>query len=90
MLRAKPVVWICATAVLHRRPLSCYSGTSGSRLTAERADLQLEEELTTCTLLQDVCYGRVSLTVSNTSDTRSALDIQAVRCNEFCYRTFYS
>ena len=31
--------------------------------------MELEEELVTCNQVEDVCFGRVTLTVSNKTDT---------------------
>ena len=34
--------------------------------------MELEEELVTCNQVEDVCFGRVVLTVSNKTDTASS------------------
>ena len=34
--------------------------------------MELEEELVTCNQVEDVCFGRVVLTVSNQTDTGSS------------------
>ena len=46
------------------RPISCYVGANNAKISEE---ILLEETLTQCSLLDDVCFGKVILTVSNTS-----------------------
>jgi len=50
------------------RPISCYTGS----LTAEiKGDVSLDESLKTCAMYEDVCFGKVILTVSN--DTQNSV-----------------
>ena len=48
------------------RPISCYKGSATQKIAG---DVPLEEELVVCNFFEDVCYGRVTLTVSNKTDT---------------------
>ena len=50
--------------LLYSRPISCYSGSTAARITE---DVKLEENLTRCGFQDDLCYGKVVLTVSNTT-----------------------
>ena len=50
--------------LLYSRPISCYSGSTAARITE---DVKLEENLTRCGFQDDICYGQVVLTVSNTT-----------------------
>ena len=52
------------------RPISCYSGAKAAVLTE---DVKLAENLTVCGYQDDVCYGKVVLTISNTSTTSKAV-----------------
>ena len=51
------------------RPISCYKADLTKEITG---DVELEEELVTCNQVDDVCFGRVILTVSNKTDTDSS------------------
>ena len=51
------------------RPISCYKADLTKEITG---DVELEEELVTCNQVEDVCFGRVVLTVSNETDTASS------------------
>ena len=51
------------------RPISCYKADLTKEITG---DVELEEELVTCNQVEDVCFGRVVLTVSNKTDTESS------------------
>ena len=46
------------------RPISCYVGANNAKISEE---ILLDETLTQCSLSEDVCFGKVVLTVSNTS-----------------------
>ena len=61
------------------RPISCYTGS----LTAEiKGDVSLDESLKTCAMYEDVCFGKVILTVSN--DTQNSVGYVQVYCHALC------
>ena len=60
---------LCSTVkdlIFPCRPISCYKADLTKEITG---DVELEEELVTCNQVEDVCFGRVILTVSNKTDT---------------------
>ena len=55
------------------RPISCYSGSTAVKISE---DVALEENLTRCDFQDDVCFGKVVLTVSNkTSSSEGFLEV---------------
>ena len=63
----------------YSRPISCYSGSKSARITE---DVRLEENLKKCDFQDDVCYGKVVLTVSNTSTASSGFLEVAKGCGK--------
>ena len=62
-------MWCCGGETFPCRPISCYKADLTKEITG---DVELEEELVTCNQVEDVCFGRVVLTVSNKTDTDSS------------------
>jgi len=55
------------------RPISCYTASSVSEVVE---DISLDERLVRCDFQDDVCFGKVALTVSNTSsESRGILEV---------------
>merc|ERR1711936_797407 len=55
------------------RPISCYTA---SRVSEVVEDISLDERLVRCDYQEDVCFGKVALTVSNSSSTsRGILEV---------------
>merc|ERR1712192_372520 len=52
------------------RPISCYTA---SRVSEVVEDISLDEKLVRCDYQDDVCFGKVVLTVSNTSSTNQGI-----------------
>merc|ERR1711936_283304 len=56
-----------------QRPISCYTA---SRVSEVVEDISLDEKLVRCDYQDDVCFGKVTLTVSNdTSTSRGILEV---------------
>jgi len=68
-------------------PISCYTGVNNAKISE---DIVLDETLTECAASDDVCFGKVVLTVSNTSsNSQGFLEVEKGCGMKSSFETFY-
>ena len=69
------------------RPISCYTGITNAEISE---DIVLNETLTKCADFEDLCFGKVVLTVSNTSgDSQGFLEVEKGCGKKLFLESFY-
>jgi len=63
------------------KPMSCYEGSLTSAISGE---VDLNETLTVCELTDDVCFGKITLTVTNTTTNGEIVSNGALDVSKGC------